>query len=145
MRTVPLLTQTDLIKKHHLTIRGNLGQHILADGNVAKKIVDLLDLQEGDLVLEIGPGLGALTWRILEIPVHYTAVEKDPRFLEILKQEAQSPDQTLRAKSMDWIHEDILKFDLENFFRKNNPSPNPLPSGERDRVRGRFKVISNLP
>ena len=124
------MTQIDLIKKYHLTVRGNLGQHILMDPNIARKIVDLLDLQEGDQVLEIGPGLGALTWGILEYPIHYRAVEKDPRFLEILKREAVAPENTLRAQSVQWIHSDILKFDLASFFKQAG---------------GTFKVISNLP
>ena len=127
-----MLTQTDLIKKHRLAIRGNLGQHILADGNVAQKIVDLLDLQKDDHVLEIGPGLGALTWKIFESPVHYKAIEKDARFLHILKHEAQAEDFSSSIQSADWIHGDILKTDLESVFQKTGKNT-------------KFKVISNLP
>ena len=55
-----MLTQIELLKKYDLRIRGHLGQHLLMDPNTIRKIVDALDLQPGERVFEIGPGLGAV-------------------------------------------------------------------------------------
>ncbi len=53
-----MLTQTELLKKYGLVIRGNLGQHLLLDQNIQTKIVEAISPKKGDFVLEIGPGLG---------------------------------------------------------------------------------------
>jgi 16S rRNA (adenine1518-N6/adenine1519-N6)-dimethyltransferase len=56
----------------------SLGQNFLADANIARKIVDSLDIQPGDNVLEIGPGRGALTRHILDRrPGRLLVLEKD--------------------------------------------------------------------
>ncbi|MDP2366340.1 MAG: rRNA adenine N-6-methyltransferase family protein, partial [Ignavibacteria bacterium] len=44
-----------------ITPKKSLGQNFLTDKNISSKIVDSLGINEGDLVLEIGPGMGALT------------------------------------------------------------------------------------
>ena len=59
-------TQIELIKQYGLSIRGFSGQHLLIDPNVQRKIVDLLEIKPSDLVLEIGPGDGRLTEKILD-------------------------------------------------------------------------------
>ncbi|MCM8776608.1 MAG: 16S rRNA (adenine(1518)-N(6)/adenine(1519)-N(6))-dimethyltransferase RsmA [Candidatus Omnitrophica bacterium] len=122
-------TQIQLLKKYRLLIRGHSGQHFLIDPNVQRKLVDLLKLHPTDRVVEIGPGLGALTSKILESGAKVWAVEKDRRFVEILAEEfgRNFPDQ------LTIIHQDILKLDLRKFM----PQP-PSP-------RIKFKVISNLP
>ena len=74
------MTQVDLLKKYGMSVRGRLGQHILIDANVCRKIVGALELGPGDHVLEIGPGLGALTGEILATGCSLAAVEKDPQF-----------------------------------------------------------------
>ncbi len=75
-----MLSQIELLKKYGLRIRGHLGQHLLMDPNTIRKIVDALDLQPGDRVFEIGPGLGAVTQEVLrrgqELVVQ---IEKDER------------------------------------------------------------------
>jgi 16S rRNA (adenine1518-N6/adenine1519-N6)-dimethyltransferase len=129
-----MTTQIDLIKKHGLQIRGHLGQHILIDSNIARKIVGLLDLKAGDVVLEIGPGLGALTWHLLEYPVHLTAVEKDEKILEILRLEVaqrKHPGGQKFAAQVSWVRQDFLDFDFRVHFK--------LPAKKK------IKVISNLP
>lgn len=120
-----MATQIELLKKHGLSIRGNMGQHLLIDPNIQKKIVDLLDLKPGETVLEIGPGLGALTGEILNRGAKVIAVEKDPRFVAILREEYD-------PKALEVIDEDILKFDFDKFSEK---------IGRKKKI----KVISNLP
>ncbi|MET0216635.1 MAG: 16S rRNA (adenine(1518)-N(6)/adenine(1519)-N(6))-dimethyltransferase RsmA [Burkholderiales bacterium] len=57
--------------------RKRFGQHFLVDGNVVRRIVDAIDPQPGDAMVEIGPGLGALTRPLLERLRHLRAVEID--------------------------------------------------------------------
>lgn len=54
-----------------------LGQNFLVDGNIVRKSLELADVQPGDLVVEIGPGLGTLTAALLEAGAEVWAVEKD--------------------------------------------------------------------
>lgn len=79
-------SQIDLLKKYRIPIRGQSGQHLLIDPNLQKKLTGFLAVKSGDTVLEIGPGLGALTAQFLETGVRVVAVEKDARFVEILRE-----------------------------------------------------------
>lgn len=124
-----MLTQIELLKKYDLKIRGHLGQHLLMDPNMIRKIVDALDLQPGETVFEIGPGLGAVTQEILKRGFSLIAVEKDRKFVEILKQEL-APEHENRFQL---IEGDILK---TNLSKGVGPY---LKKGQK------AKVISNLP
>ena len=55
----------------------SLGQHFLKDATILTKIIDVADLSETDQVLEIGPGRGALTKRLLQKSARVTAIELD--------------------------------------------------------------------
>ncbi|MFA7255238.1 MAG: 16S rRNA (adenine(1518)-N(6)/adenine(1519)-N(6))-dimethyltransferase RsmA [Candidatus Omnitrophota bacterium] len=124
-----MLTQIELLKKYSLRIRGHLGQHLLMDPNTIRKIVDALDLQPGDRVFEIGPGLGAVTQEVLRRGFPLLAVETDKKFVEILTQEL-APEYPDRFKL---IQGDILKSDPTRMIREW--------SGPGAKV----KVIGNLP
>lgn len=119
-------TQIDLLKKYGIKVRGHIGQHLLIDPNLQRKTVELLDLKPTDKVLEIGPGLGALTGHVLGQVEHFTAIEKDPQFVEVLKTEWPEFSQ----KKNELIHANVLDFD----FKK-------LDVGGRSK----WKVLSNLP
>ena len=82
-----MLTQIDLLKKYPIPIRGHVGQHLLIDPNLQRKTVDLLELKPSDSVLEIGPGLGALTQHLLGRCKRLVAIEKDPQFVAVLQKE----------------------------------------------------------
>ena len=82
-----MLTQIELLKKYDLRVRGHLGQHLLMDPNTIRKIVDALELQPGEPVFEIGPGLGAVTGEVLRRGTPLLAVETDKKFVEILTRE----------------------------------------------------------
>ena len=120
-------TQVELLKKYGLSVRGHLGQHLLIDPNMQRKIVGLLDPGAGDFVLEIGPGLGALTGHLLERGVRVFAIERDPVFAGILKKEFASFKGRLVI-----LEEDILKINLKKLL------------GARAKRKG-WKVIGNLP
>jgi 16S rRNA (adenine1518-N6/adenine1519-N6)-dimethyltransferase len=67
-----------------LVARKDLGQHVLVDENILRVIERLAELEPGDVVLEIGPGLGVLTRFLAERVAHVHAVEVDRRLEEHL-------------------------------------------------------------
>lgn len=88
----------------------HLGQHFLADENIAKKIADTLSLEGYTKVLEIGPGMGVLTKYLLEKEaVETSVIELDNESVDYLK--AYYPDLKERI-----LNEDFLKFDLDQLF-----------------------------
>lgn len=104
-------TQVALLKKYRIPVRGQSGQHLLIDPNLQKKLTDFLQVEEGHHVLEIGPGLGALTAHLLQKKVNVVAIEKDERFVEILKDVFSDE---VESKSLVLINEDVLKVNLKD-------------------------------
>lgn len=74
-----------LLRAYGLQISRRLGQNFLIDGNLAQRIVDAAQLQGDECVLEIGPGLGALTQRLVERAAQVTAIELDRGLVAILQ------------------------------------------------------------
>jgi 16S rRNA (adenine1518-N6/adenine1519-N6)-dimethyltransferase len=71
--------------------RKSLGQHFLTDSRVANRIVAAVDPSESDVVLEIGPGTGILTRRMVERAGRVIAVELDPRLADELSARLGDP------------------------------------------------------
>lgn len=92
----------------------NVGQHILKNPGVADAIVQKADLKPSDVVLEIGPGTGNLTVRILEKAKKVIAVELDPRMAaEITKRVQGKPEQKrLEVMLGDAIKTEFPPFDV---------------------------------
>ncbi|MDP3921514.1 MAG: 16S rRNA (adenine(1518)-N(6)/adenine(1519)-N(6))-dimethyltransferase RsmA [Candidatus Omnitrophota bacterium] len=124
------MTQIELLKKYQIPVRGQLGQHLLIDPNIQQKIVDLLDPQPDEWVLEIGPGLGALTQELLSRGVKVLAIEKDKRFVKVLEEE----NAVRYAGKFTLLTGDVLRLDLGRSIEENIPD-SKLP----------IKVLSNLP
>ncbi len=103
------------------------GQHFLVQPNTAKKIVEALDIQPGDEVIEIGPGLGALTGFLIEKLCNLHLVEIDEFIAKALKK-ALEENQSIKAK-ITWHIEDILKVDLHKLKTTSK----------------KVKVIGNIP
>ena len=76
-----------LMAAHHLTPRKSLGQNFLIDANIARKSLAMAEVEAGDCIVEIGPGLGALTHLLLESGCRLHAVELDPGLFCYLRQE----------------------------------------------------------
>ena len=81
-----------------------LGQNFLHDQNLARWIVDQAQITAEDYVVEIGPGLGALTRFLLEKGAHVLAIEKDARLAKFLR--SRFGDERLEI-----VNTDALKFD----------------------------------
>ncbi|MFW6301646.1 MAG: 16S rRNA (adenine(1518)-N(6)/adenine(1519)-N(6))-dimethyltransferase RsmA [Bacillota bacterium] len=104
-----------LLKKHDLYAKKSFGQNFLVDGNILDIIIESADLEKTDNVIEVGPGLGALTVRILEeIPDgQLLAVEKDRELCAILESELSEHD------NFSLVEADILEYNLEELLRTN--------------------------
>src|SRR5574344_1122430 len=68
----------DNIAEYKLLAKHEVGQNFLIDKAVAKRIVDLADIVEGDTVLEIGSGAGSLSYFIAKTPSKATLIDIDP-------------------------------------------------------------------
>ncbi len=87
-----------------ITAQKKLSQNFLIDGNILRKILSAACVQKGDLVIEIGPGPGALTEALLQAGARVIAIEKDPVFASALHR-LQTADQRLQVHA-----EDVLDF-----------------------------------
>lgn len=72
-----LNTPHDLVRAYQSRAKKRFGQHFLSDPSILGRIADAGEVADGDHVLEIGPGPGALTWVMLERGAHVTSVEID--------------------------------------------------------------------
>jgi 16S rRNA (adenine1518-N6/adenine1519-N6)-dimethyltransferase len=111
-----------LLSAERLRPRKALSQNFLTDPTVLDAIVAAADLRSGDRVVEIGPGLGVLTRRLLAAGASVLAVELDPRLAEYLRRELGA------IPTFELIEADALSFHPREAF-----------AGER------FKMIANIP
>jgi 16S rRNA (adenine1518-N6/adenine1519-N6)-dimethyltransferase len=98
-----------------------MGQNFLLDESVAERMVEIAQVKKDDLVLEVGPGMGVLTKYLLDKNAQVVAVEKDKRFVDVLRNDL------FDHMKLKVIGADILSFDIN----KN--------------LGGRFKVVANIP
>ena len=88
-----------------------LGQNFLHDQNLARWIVNQAEIIPDDYVVEIGPGLGALTERVLEKGASVLAIEKDTRLANFLRERLSHP-------RLEVLNTDALKFDARVLFSR---------------------------
>jgi 16S rRNA (adenine1518-N6/adenine1519-N6)-dimethyltransferase len=126
-----------------------MGQNFLTDAGVLAEIVAAADLTPADTVIEVGPGLGVLTWELLRAAGRVVAVELDRRLAERLGQEfAHEPRLTIvQGDILRQLPEQLLE-DLA--VKPDNQEPgteNPFTSsGSQFSVLGsHYKVVANLP
>ena len=95
----------ELATKLDLNPSKGLGQNFVIDGNVCQRIVRQVKINEADIALEIGPGLGSLTLAILETAIPLIAVEIDERLAKQLPETvtAHNPDAKLTVINQDAI------------------------------------------
>ncbi|HWA32453.1 MAG TPA: 16S rRNA (adenine(1518)-N(6)/adenine(1519)-N(6))-dimethyltransferase RsmA [Candidatus Paceibacterota bacterium] len=103
----------------------SLGQNFLKSETILKKIVEAGNVNSKDVVLEIGPGKGALTEKILEAAGQVIAVEKDRELFEFLINKFATE---LESGKMILIHGDILELDTDEIFENQ-----------------KYKIVANIP
>lgn len=113
----------ELVKKYNFKFSKSLGQNFLIDDSVPKDIVAGAEVNEDDLVIEIGPGVGTLTAQLLNKAKRVVAIELDSDLIPILSKEiGDNPKFTL-------IHNDALKVNFNEII------------GDEESV----KLVANLP
>jgi 16S rRNA (adenine1518-N6/adenine1519-N6)-dimethyltransferase len=116
-----LLTQTKrLLRQFDLRARKGLGQHFLIDGEVLERITSAAELAPGDVIVEVGPGLGVLTRELARKAGRVIAIELDNRLAALLKQTLAN------LNNVTIINEDVLKIEPKNLATD-------------------YKVVANLP
>ena len=93
----------------------SLGQNFLKDQSALRAMVSSSEISSKDTVLEIGPGKGALTSKLLETGATVIAIEKDRDLIGLLNEKFSSE---VKSGQFSLIYEDVLKIDLENFNPK---------------------------
>ncbi|WP_285851441.1 16S rRNA (adenine(1518)-N(6)/adenine(1519)-N(6))-dimethyltransferase RsmA [Sporosarcina aquimarina] len=96
----------EILEKHGFSFKKSLGQNFLIDPNILKNIIHHADIDKRSGVIEIGPGIGALTEHIARAAGKVVAYEIDDRLLPVLE-DTLSPYSNVTV-----IHQDILDVDL---------------------------------
>lgn len=127
MRIADYSVTKAVLERHGFTFKKSFGQNFLTDTNILQKIVDTAEIDKNVNVIEIGPGIGALTEFLAENATEVMAFEIDERLVPILEDTLRDHD------NIKVINEDVLKADLQTRVKEfKNPN---LP----------IKVVANLP
>lgn len=110
------------LKKNNFVPSKKMGQNFLINDGINKKIISVSDISNNDNVIEIGPGLGAITKHILNETNNFFAIELDKRLYANLRQ---------TFPNLVIYNDDVLSFDFNNYL---------LELGWNQ-----VKVIANLP
>lgn len=108
--------------KYGFYFKSNLGQNFFNNDMLLEEIVNSLQISKDDIVLEIGPGFGVLTEKLLNRAKNVTSVEIDSNAVFILNEEFKN------YNNFELINEDFLKMDLKEFEKYNS-----------------IKIIANIP
>ncbi|NQT89777.1 MAG: 16S rRNA (adenine(1518)-N(6)/adenine(1519)-N(6))-dimethyltransferase RsmA [Candidatus Omnitrophica bacterium] len=114
----------EIMRDNNISIRKSFGQNFLIDEKKRDHIVSCCGIETDDIVLEIGPGLGALTENLLAQCERLIAVEKDKALSGLLK-ESLGDD-----KGLEVVNKDILEYDIGLLSKRYNR---------------KIKVVGNLP
>ena len=116
----------DMMEKHDLRPSKSLGQNFVVDPNTILKIIRAANIEKGEQILEIGPGLGSLTSQ-LSATSKVVAIELDrylvPALEEVLNQFG-------KRENVEIVQEDAMKIDWQEFFTQRQ---------------GVWKMVANLP
>ena len=127
MRIADYSVTRAILERHGFTFKKSFGQNFLTDTNILQKIVDTAEIDKQVNVIEIGPGIGALTEFLAESAAEVMAFEIDDRLVPILADTLRDFD------NVTVVNQDILKVDLAQYIAEfKNPD---LP----------IKVVANLP
>ncbi|MGL4329395.1 16S rRNA (adenine(1518)-N(6)/adenine(1519)-N(6))-dimethyltransferase RsmA [uncultured Clostridium sp.] len=113
----------ELVKKYNFKFSKSLGQNFLIDDSVLTDIVEGADVDDKDFIIEIGPGVGTLTAKLLMKAKRVTSIELDNDLIPILQEELGE------YENFNLIHNDALKVDFNELI------------GDEESV----KLVANLP
>nr|MDH3098081.1 16S rRNA (adenine(1518)-N(6)/adenine(1519)-N(6))-dimethyltransferase RsmA [Bacillus velezensis] len=107
----PIRTK-EILKKYGFSFKKSLGQNFLIDTNILDRIVDHAEITDRTGVIEIGPGIGALTERLAKRAKKVVAFEIDQRLSPILNDTLSPYD------NVTIIHQDVLKADVKSVIEE---------------------------
>lgn len=97
------------VKSYKLIANKSLGQNFLINPQTAEKIVGLLNIKEDDKILEIGSGLGSLSYFLSKSNAHSTLIDVDDRMIMFLEEQFKD-NKNLEIKRQNVLKEDLSKF-----------------------------------
>ena len=127
MRIADYSVTKAVLERHGFTFKKSFGQNFLTDTNILQKIVDTAEIDKQVNVIEIGPGIGALTEFLAENAAEVMAFEIDDRLVPILADTLRDFD------NVTVVNQDILKVDLNQYIAEFKTPDLPI------------KVVANLP
>lgn len=116
-----------ILKKYHFTFKKSLGQNFLIDVNILENIISHAGVTESSGVIEVGPGIGALTEQLLRHSKNVVAYEIDRRLLPVLRDTLSS------YENLTLIHQDILEVNVKETIAENFTPDQPI------------HIVANLP
>ncbi len=117
-----------LLKQLKIQPRKFFGQNFLTDSNIVKKIISISELSKTDTILEIGPGLGAITVELVEIAKKIYAIEIDRRLCSYLEDKFSIYD------NIEILHGDILKIQIPDHNKVVSNIPYKVTGPILDRI-----------
>ncbi|MCD3375243.1 16S rRNA (adenine(1518)-N(6)/adenine(1519)-N(6))-dimethyltransferase RsmA [Streptococcus equi] len=127
MRIADYSVTKAILDRYGFTFKKSFGQNFLTDTNILQKIVDTAEIDKSVNVIEIGPGIGALTEFLAERAAEVMAFEIDERLVPILANTLRDFD------NVQVVNQDILKADLQTQLKQFSHPDLPI------------KVVANLP
>ena len=112
------------LEEYGLKPRKGWGQHFLIDRNILNKVIRTAQIEKGDVVLEVGPGLGEMTLALARQAKQVISIEIDPKLVELLKKKL------VDFPNINVVEGDVLTLDFKKFFTQ---------------LSQRIKVVANLP
>lgn len=122
-----------IMKKYHLNFKKKFGQNFLVNEEILDGIIDLAEVTKDDIILEIGPGIGTLTKKLLEKAKFVVSVELDRDLINPLSDILYDYD------NFALVNEDILKVDIDDLIGKISEK---LDMKKEDI---KLKVVANIP
>jgi 16S rRNA (adenine1518-N6/adenine1519-N6)-dimethyltransferase len=117
---------SEIMKCNDIAFTKSLGQNFLIDENILNKVVAVAEVTKDDYILEVGPGIGALTAALANRAKKVVAIEIDKGIIPVLRKSVEDFD------NVEVIEGDVLKVDLAKLAQENFDSSD-------------FKVVANLP
>ena len=124
-----------ILHKYKIQANKSLGQNFLVDDNVIDEIIRSSNIDKQDLIIEIGPGLGVLTNRLLQEANNVIAVELDKRMVNILQDRFILNINGQAESKLEIINEDVLKINLNEIIAEKR---------KQTEIKN-VKIVANLP